>query len=104
MIQRGCPPRSMENLLAQLISKNVVLVKAAQMRKETITKKPSDAFTIILKVALSQQLMASNEWISSPMGELWLSELTRVRYTHVSNLTDGIRKRRNIFPKLRKLI
>ena len=46
----------MENLLAQLISKNVVLVKAAQMRKETITKKPSDAFAIILiEVALSQQ-------------------------------------------------
>jgi hypothetical protein len=93
----------MGNLLAQLISNNAMLVKA-QMRKETIIKKPSEAFTIILKVALSQQLMPSNEWISSPMGELWLSELTRVRYTHVSNLTDGIRKRRNIFPKLRKLI
>jgi hypothetical protein len=32
------------------------------------------------------------EWISSPAGELLLSELTKARYTLVSNLTDGIRK------------
>jgi len=42
-IQRGCLTRLMGNLLAQLISKNVVLVKAAnEMRKETIMKTPSD--------------------------------------------------------------
>ena len=36
--------------------------------------------------------MPSNEWISSPAGELWLSELTKARYIHISKLTDGIRK------------
>jgi len=49
---------------------------------------------ILLEVALPQQLMPSNEWISSPAGELWLSELKKARYTRVSNLTDGIRKPR----------
>jgi hypothetical protein len=85
----------MGNLLAQLISNNVVLVKAAN--KEGNNYEDHD---FIVSGFITATDALSNEWISSPAGELWLSELTKVKYTHVSNLTDGIRKAKKPIPQV----
>jgi hypothetical protein len=65
----------MGNLLAQLISKNAVLVKAAK-------EEGADNEDTFLRVhnSIEDFFIAaidalSNEWLSSPAGELWLSEL-----------------------------
>jgi hypothetical protein len=69
----------MGNLLAQLISKNAMLVKAA---KEEGTNN-EDTFLRVHN-EIEQKFIAatdalSNEWLSSPVGEHWLSELAKAR-------------------------
>ena len=69
----------MGNLLAQLISKNAVLVKAAKEEgtgyKDTFLR----VHNSIEKHFIAATDALSNQWLSSPAGELWLSELTKAR-------------------------
>jgi hypothetical protein len=69
----------MGNLLAQLISKNAMLVKAAKEEGND-----NEETFIHVHNSIEQKFIAatdalSDEWLSSPAGEHWLSELAKVR-------------------------
>jgi len=69
----------MGNLLAQLISKNAVLVKAANdegTNYEDTFQRVHDSIESGFIAAIDA---LSNEWLSSPAGECWLSGLAKVR-------------------------
>jgi len=74
------------------LCQRILRLSRRQMRKETITKRPSGEFMILLKVALSQQLMPS------PMNGFLLLRVKfgflnlQKRGTPCLNLTNGIRK------------
>jgi ribosomal protein S11 len=69
----------MGNLLAQLISKNVVFVKAANEEGKNYEETFRHVHDSIESGFITATDALSNEWISSPAGELWLSELTKAR-------------------------
>jgi len=71
-------------LLAQLISKNAVLVKAANEEGNNYEETFQRIHDSIESGFIATTDALSNEWISSPAGEVWLAELGKARYTPVS--------------------
>jgi len=71
----------MGNLLAQLMSKNPTLVKAANEEGNNYEETFRRIHDSIESGFIAATDALSNEWISSPAGEIWLSELAKARYT-----------------------
>jgi hypothetical protein len=77
-------------LLAQLISKNVVLVKAANKEGNNYQETFRRVHDSIESGFITATDALSNEWISSPVGELWLSELTKAGLNRTKIMTPKI--------------